>query len=544
MPMRNVPNRLLIPSTLLALAAVSAGCVDDATELYSEEGELVGGTATTARPEIGSYVFPNGGGGWSSCTATLIGPRTVLTAAHCMVPQYTGTSPGAGAVFMFTDVNGFARNVGVDRVHSFATKRFEQVPGTPFTTDLMVLHLVTPVPASQASPAALAIQEPYNGEQATIFGNGCTDRTPQSGGGFKQFFTFTVGNATTALCWGDSGGPVVAGSQTGGGAVWGVNSDFNVGWDVGWFFPDGWTDLFADVPFYRKQIESVVRGWDGANEQGVNRPGLDYQSFVSSSAATCRVACEADGNCRAFTWVPEYAAGRCWLKSGAPEPVPGAGMVSGLPSRLELNTNRYGGDYAGVWAPSAEACAATCGRDQACAAFTYEGSNCWLKSSVPATSTCTTCTSGVPRRGLELGVNRPGYDIAVHTAGTARQCATLCAQNERCEAYTHTSAASSNCWLKEAVPGAGAGAGMTSGVRRGIDTNTDRWGGDYRTLHHPPSPAFCQATCARESQCQAWAYAPPPSNGNDATCYLKSSVPGRYARTGYVSGIKGLEMVL
>lgn len=532
--------RAVVPSALVALACLTAGCVDDPAALYSEEGELVGGVATTARPEIGTFNNAAGGG----CTATLVGPRTVLAAAHCLSPQYTATTVAPGAAFMFTDVSGVPRSVPVDRVHSFATRRFEMLPGSPFTTDLAVLHLATAVPASQATPATLALQEPVNGDLATIFGFGCTDRTPATGGGFKQFFTFTVGNATSALCWGDSGGPVVAGTQTGGGPIWGINSDFNVGWDVGWLFPDGWTDMFADVPIYKKQLEDVVRAWDGANEQGVNRPGLDYRNVVTANAMSCRSQCENDGACRAFTWVPEGIAGRCWLKSGAPEPVPGAGLVSGLPSRLEATFNRAGSDYAAVATSTAEACAATCGRDLACEAFTFSAGTCWLKSAVPAVSFCGTCTSGVQQRGLEVGVNRPGFDYATVTVASARKCGTACAQDERCEAFTFTGAPSNNCWLKNGVAPAGAAAGMTSGVRRGLETNTNRAGGDYRsfTTDHR-IPAACQAACAQEVACQAWTYVPPSASTADATCFLKAAVPARSTAAGLVSGVKGLELL-
>ena len=541
-------SRAFAPALLATAVAGLAGCVDDPTAVYSAEGELVGGTATAARPEIGTYVFPTGVNAsgqttWASCTATLVGPRTAIAAAHCAAPQYTATSPGAGAVFMFTDLAGVPQQVGVDRLHSFATKRFEKVPGTPFTTDLLLLHLSAAVPSTQAVPAALASQEPASGNVSTIFGFGCTDRTPQSGGGFKQFFTFTYPNATNALCWGDSGGPVVYGSETGGGAIWGVNSDFDVGWDIGWLFPDGWTDMFADVPFYRRQIESVARGWDGAMEQGMNRPGLDYASSLVANANVCASNCGVDGNCRAYTFVPEGSGGRCWLKSGVPEAVPGPGMTSGIPNRLEQTFNRAGGDLYSIATASPEACAAQCGRDASCQAFTFTGGTCWIKGSVPAVSYCGSCTSGVPQRGLEVGVNRPGLDLATVTAANARACATACAQHERCEAFTFTGAATNNCWLKDGVPDATVQAGMTSGVRRGFETNTNRAGADYRSFTHAPSPAICQATCAREAQCQAWTYVPPPSNGNDATCWLKSGVPARSTYTGAVSGVKGLEMV-
>ena len=45
----------------------------------SATGELVGGSYTYERPEVGSIAI---GGGW--CTATLVGPRLVVTASHCV----------------------------------------------------------------------------------------------------------------------------------------------------------------------------------------------------------------------------------------------------------------------------------------------------------------------------------------------------------------------------------------------------------------------------------------------------------------------------
>ncbi|HWU86760.1 MAG TPA: trypsin-like serine protease, partial [Kofleriaceae bacterium] len=160
---------------------------------------------------MGTYTYPTSSTALTSCTATLISPTVVLVAAHCLSPAYTGTTVPAGAMFNFTDSGGVARSYAVDRIQAFATKRFEYVPQGTFTTDLAILHLSAQVPTSQALPADLALQEPYGGESSTVFGFGCTDRTPQSGGGYKQYKTFNFGSATTALCWGDSGGPVVYG---------------------------------------------------------------------------------------------------------------------------------------------------------------------------------------------------------------------------------------------------------------------------------------------------------------------------------------------
>lgn len=532
----------LSPSCLAPLVALAAlgGCLDADPELTADEGELVGGTATSARPEIGTFFD----GISKGCTATLIAPRAVILAAHCLDAAYVDTTVAPGAVFMFTDRNGVPRSVPADRVHTFSTKRFEMLPTGGFTTDISIIHLASAVPTSQAVPAALASQEPSNGQQVTMFGFGCTDRTPASGGTFKQFFTFSYGTGTTALCWGDSGGPAVIGAVSGGGAVWGVNSDFNVGWDIGWLFPDGWTDMWASAAFYEKQIEDLLRAWDGDDEVGIDRPGLDYGNQLTSTLAACRGMCEGDGACRAFTFVPEAGGGRCWRKSGVPEPIPSAtaGVVSGLPRRLEVGVNRSGADYASFATADAEACSGACGRDHACQAFTFAGGTCWLKSTTPAASACGNCTSGVPRRGLEIGWNRGGYDIATTTTSTARQCADQCARNDRCEAYTFTNAAGSNCWLKDGVPAASAAAGMTSGVRRGLETNTYRVGTPLRSFWlDQVSPMKCQTACASDAGCVAWSYQ-PPTDGS-AACFLFSTIGWRAGMTGYVSGVKGLEFM-
>jgi len=149
----------------------------------------------------------------------------------------------------------------------------------------------------------------------------------------------------------------------------------------------------------------------------------------------------------------------------------------------------------------------------------------------------------VPRRGLEIGWNRAGFDLATVTTATARLCADQCARHDRCEAYTFTGAASNNCWLKDGVPGATVGTGMTSGVRRGLETNTYRVGTLLRSFWiDQVSPLKCQTACALDSGCTSWSYQ-PPAGSNGAACFLFSTIGWRAGLTGYVSGVKGLEFL-
>lgn len=65
----------------------------------------------------------------------------------------------------------------------------------------------------------------------------------------------------------------------------------------------------------------VIEPRHGNREFGIDRPGGDYRSLevdASASGDACKAACEADSQCRAWTYVrPGYAGPepRCWLKN-------------------------------------------------------------------------------------------------------------------------------------------------------------------------------------------------------------------------------------
>lgn len=58
------------------------GCVPFDAALTSSDREIVGGTETSDWPAIGCYLIQGGPGGL--CTATLVQPDVLLTAAHCV----------------------------------------------------------------------------------------------------------------------------------------------------------------------------------------------------------------------------------------------------------------------------------------------------------------------------------------------------------------------------------------------------------------------------------------------------------------------------
>lgn len=80
----------------------------------------------------------------------------------------------------------------------------------------------------------------------------------------------------------------------------------------------------------------VVEPKTNSTEFSIDRTGGDYRNFELSSDATgaaCKAACEADGKCRAWTYVrPGYsgAGARCYLKERVTRPRRKPCCISGV----------------------------------------------------------------------------------------------------------------------------------------------------------------------------------------------------------------------
>jgi secreted trypsin-like serine protease len=210
-------------AVLVAIVAAS-GCTAPANEEVDEsESSIVGGTATTKYAAVGALLER----GEPFCTGTVIAPRVVLTAAHCLV----GVS--AANVTFAIGPNAYAPTSEL-RVASVKPHPAYDDSDEDSQHDVGIVVLaedagVTPIPHNTTKLGASWI-----GKSATFVGYGVTNGKTGAGIGKKRSVTMplTEVHATDFVyekrgantCSGDSGGPALAKNADGDTVVIGVTS--------------------------------------------------------------------------------------------------------------------------------------------------------------------------------------------------------------------------------------------------------------------------------------------------------------------------------
>ncbi len=199
-----------VPMTLLA-----AGCLQSASAIDQREEPIIGGATTTADPGVVMLRETTGGNGYSLCTAEVVSPHVIMTAAHCV------TGGGTFDIFIGNDMNGAEGNdatkwLAVSEAHYNPSFNEQQLDNGQDVAVAILTNAtsIKPLPMNRTALTNTQVGQPV---RIVGFGINSSSDTQGNSAGTKRVATTPLtsydslfvqfGNASQDTCEGDSGGP-------------------------------------------------------------------------------------------------------------------------------------------------------------------------------------------------------------------------------------------------------------------------------------------------------------------------------------------------
>jgi secreted trypsin-like serine protease len=200
-------------SSIALFVALVPGCAPDSDigddeEDVTEEGrdEIVGGTTTTAYPAVGALTRF----GSTHCTGTVVAPRKVVTAAHCL----KGFTASSMKFVLGSRVSAPTAVINVASIQAHPNYNESQL-----TNDIGVVTLASDAPVTPVKVLG-KMDSSWVGRELEFVGFGVNNGFNQTGAGTKRLVKmpisevaakqFTYETPSKNTCNGDSGGPAFA----------------------------------------------------------------------------------------------------------------------------------------------------------------------------------------------------------------------------------------------------------------------------------------------------------------------------------------------